>query len=335
MLLSRGEFVRFPKGDFIFQEDEPGTTLYVILEGRVRIQKKSYRGEAEELATLHPSDFFGEMAILDEQLRSATAQAVDNVHLFVLGKSGLKFLTTKNPEFLTSLAKVLVARLRRADEIISQMEKAAGFQEKVLESLTEERERIALELHDGPMQTVSAATMQLSLWQKKRELGGEEELARLETKCREAVEKMREVVFNLYPRTLEEQGIVQAMRDRLEEVKEAGLAVELKGGWEKMPRALAQVLFSVFLEGTNNVVKHAQAKKLSVSLEESAKFWKLVLEDDGRGVRPKELEEKLNRPKHFGLLSCKRRVEAIGGSFSFESEEGRGSLLKIEVPKLG
>ena len=72
-------FARFgltsPAGDILFHEGEPGDVMYVIREGSIRIRKDSYEGE-KTLAVLGPGEFFGEMSILNDKPRSATAEVV-------------------------------------------------------------------------------------------------------------------------------------------------------------------------------------------------------------------------------------------------------------------
>lgn len=336
VLLSYGTTTHVAAGQYVFQENEPGTTLYVLLEGKVRVHKKTYRGQEEELATLSPSDFFGEMAILDEQLRSATVQALEPTTLFVIDRKGFEFLASKNPSLLYELARVLVARLRAANEKISRMEKAADFQEKLLDALSKERRRIAMDLHDGPIQMLSSLAMDLSLLEateKKTEI--KPQIHKLAEQCTEIAKIMREAVFNLFPRSLEEKSINQAIADRLEEIKNStGIAPTLMGKWEKMPLPVARVLFSIFLESTNNVIKHAQASHLSVELMENESFWQMQLADDGVGFAQEELEKQLKRKDHFGIASLRERVESLGGEFQLRSRKNEGTVLTVKVPRL-
>lgn len=118
-------FARFgltsPAGDILFREGEKGDVMYVIREGAVRIRKDSYEGDTETsktLAVLGPGEFFGEMSILNEKPRSATAEVVEDAKLLVLNPRTFEQMVKGNAEIAVRLIKKLSQRLDAANELI-------------------------------------------------------------------------------------------------------------------------------------------------------------------------------------------------------------------------
>jgi CRP-like cAMP-binding protein len=102
--------VTFQKDDIIFCEYEPGDTFYLIQSGRVRIVK--IIGDIEKnIDILHPGEFFGEMAILEEAPRSATAIAVDPVRVLEFNRENFGVLMQGNPQIAMKLLKIFTKRI--------------------------------------------------------------------------------------------------------------------------------------------------------------------------------------------------------------------------------
>ena len=103
----------FVSGDIIFQEGQPGDAMYLVLKGLVNIQVKG-----KSVAKIGPGDFFGEMSLIDDQFRSATATAMRNSQLVAVGEEQFFRMVKKNPEFAIYILQILVKRLRNMDEKI-------------------------------------------------------------------------------------------------------------------------------------------------------------------------------------------------------------------------
>ena len=106
------EIEEFEKDACIIQQDVPGLGLYILLSGRVKVYRTSKRGISKELAVLHPQQFFGEMALLDGGLRSATVVALENVSCAVLSRWKFSKYLRKFPEINLNILPVLVKRIR-------------------------------------------------------------------------------------------------------------------------------------------------------------------------------------------------------------------------------
>jgi CRP/FNR family cyclic AMP-dependent transcriptional regulator len=111
----------FKKNDVVLMEDEVGTALFVIVTGKVKVARSSSDGREVILTILSDSDFFGEMAILDGQTRSATVMAIEDTELFLIQRNEFIELLKTYPEVAISLLQELTKRLRAADSKIKAL----------------------------------------------------------------------------------------------------------------------------------------------------------------------------------------------------------------------
>lgn len=105
----------FKKGDHIFYEYDDGDEFYVVGSGRIKIYKMSMGGQIKALAYLQKGDFFGEMALLENRPRSASAIVSQDSELFVIKQTDFKKFLISNPEMLFTILETLSQRLRQAD----------------------------------------------------------------------------------------------------------------------------------------------------------------------------------------------------------------------------
>jgi CRP-like cAMP-binding protein len=111
---------RCPKDSVVFFENEEGDSFFMILEGRIKVTILGDDGREIILSVLGPGDFFGEMALLDNEPRSATAIAVEETELLLLQRADFQSVAAKR-SITGALVKVLTARLRRANHQISTL----------------------------------------------------------------------------------------------------------------------------------------------------------------------------------------------------------------------
>jgi CRP/FNR family cyclic AMP-dependent transcriptional regulator len=107
----------FSVGEVLFREGETGDEMFVIQNGQVRITKL-VAGEQRPLATLGRGEFVGEMAILNEKPRTATATVVEDAKLLVIGAKTLELMISNNSEIAFRLIRKLARRLDSADEMV-------------------------------------------------------------------------------------------------------------------------------------------------------------------------------------------------------------------------
>lgn len=115
----------FKKAEIVFYENEPGVGMYVIENGKIGIYKNFDEESREELAILQSGEFFGEMALLDESPRSATAVALESASVLGLFRPDLFNLINRNPrlgnKILLKLAQMLAERLRLSNNELQEV----------------------------------------------------------------------------------------------------------------------------------------------------------------------------------------------------------------------
>lgn len=105
----------FPTGTVLFREGDPGEEMYVIQSGRVQLTRR-VRGREAHLATLPPGEFFGEMAIVNNRPRSATATVIDDAELLVIDARTFEAMVRGNAEIAMRFIKKLAGRLAQANQ---------------------------------------------------------------------------------------------------------------------------------------------------------------------------------------------------------------------------
>ncbi|MBF8305505.1 MAG: putative signal transduction histidine kinase [Acidobacteria bacterium] len=201
-----------------------------------------------------------------------------------------------------------------------------------------ERARVARELHDGVIQSVSAALMRLDLL--RRQTGAEtpagEELARIQQILRQEVVNLRELMEQMKPLDLDPRQLLEFLAQTVEKFRrETGINARFISDVEEVawrPRVCREVA-RIVQEGLVNVRRHSQAHNVLVRLGTQNGCWNLVIDDDGQGFpfagRLSHTELDVTRR---GPLVIKERVRTIGGELIVDSIPGRGARLEIVIP---
>ncbi|MBT8121223.1 MAG: transporter substrate-binding domain-containing protein [Gammaproteobacteria bacterium] len=206
-------------------------------------------------------------------------------------------------------------------------------------TLTEERERrqIAAELHDHVGQSLAVMRMQLAVAKKEtngRKVGSV--LDELSDSLRQAIRDTRSIMSDLSSPTLNELGLSAAISDWLREQigERHGLQTRFSDDGEPKPLSddIRAILFRSVRELLMNVVKHAGASHVTVSIQCEDNAVKIIVEDDGAGM-PATIEVKHPAGEGgFGLFSIEERMHDLGGSLSIESSPGQGVRAILTVP---
>ncbi|MCX5794687.1 MAG: cyclic nucleotide-binding domain-containing protein [Elusimicrobia bacterium] len=108
----------YHEGEVLFVEGDIGRALFILESGQVELTKAGPDGKPQKIYTIQPGEFFGEMALLEQLPRMATATALERSQIFLLYRSKLESLLNYHPrigvQIMTHLAQLLSARLRRA-----------------------------------------------------------------------------------------------------------------------------------------------------------------------------------------------------------------------------
>jgi signal transduction histidine kinase len=235
---------------------------------------------------------------------------------------------------------LVVARLAEAarDQKRAQAEKARLLA-RVVEVAEQERMRVAGDLHDGPIQKLTVATMRLELLASQIARGELEQAQASARRIREdlvgEMDSLRRLMSNLRPPVLDERGVTPALGDCVRQVLDVPeLEVRIESSVEgRLAPELETVLYRVAREALVNVRKHADARNVVVRLERSGDLVALSIEDDGVGFDGARFAQS---PKgHLGLTGIRERAESVGGHAHVTSTPGAGTCVEVAVPYRG
>jgi len=148
---------------------------------------------------------------------------------------------------------------------------------------------------------------------------------------REALAEMRALIFELRPANLEQDGLVQALRTHAAGIQgRVGLSVRVDCAVadDRAPNDVETALYRIAQEALHNVVKHAEARNVAITLSGSRdEGFRLAIQDDGKGFDPSVIPA-----GHVGIAGMRARASEIGSSLMVSSGSGHGSKVEVVVP---
>jgi len=236
---------------------------------------------------------------------------------------------------------VRAASLRRLErlayaELGAAMEERKRLLGRAVEAADDERARIAADLHDGPIQRLTAAAFTIDLLGRKL-ARGERELDGLVAQIREQLssemESLRRLMTGLRPPQLDQGYITAAIRDCADGLLGPGTTHKVRDaiGNTFVTRELESVAFHVAREAIVNVKKHARADHVAITLSADGDTLRITVLDDGAGFN-QESAATARLEHHVGLTAMRERVESIGGELQVVSEPGTGTRIDAILP---
>lgn len=210
-----------------------------------------------------------------------------------------------------------------------QIDQLVGFAVAIREDT---RQRIACELHDRVAQTLATVFQYLEALGPTTEPGSavNESINRARELLKEAIRESRNIMDDLYPRSLDGVGLVTLTREELRRFKEytgckTGLSAQ---GRVKPPRNVEGALYRILHEALTNIKRHARGvNRVTARVKFSRRSVTLGVEDDGCGFDVKVVRQHLG-----GLVTMRQRAEQLGGTCEIVSCPGRGTAVNISIP---
>jgi signal transduction histidine kinase len=226
------------------------------------------------------------------------------------------------------LAESLVARAAIAVDLSERVTRDSL--RRVVQAQELERARLARELHDETGQAL--ASILLGLRQLEDAVETDEARAAaadLRDLVVATLQDVRRLAVELRPSALDDFGLVPAVERLAATVSESGPAVDVAAelGGTRLAADAETVLYRIVQESLTNVVKHASADHVSITLVRKGPAAVVVVEDDGTGFDPAGL-----RDGALGIAGMRERVALVGGRLTIESSPSRGTTLVAEVP---
>jgi signal transduction histidine kinase len=207
-----------------------------------------------------------------------------------------------------------------------------------VERAAEERQRIARDLHDSASQSLFATTLHLRTAERalaREATGGtgrvQEELDQVGQLTRGALSEMRAAIFELRPDAVIAEGLVAALAKHAAAVSaREQLAIVVQGPEQRLPLApgAEEQLYGLVREALANTVKHAEATAVAIHVGATDRVVAIEVRDDGCGFAPAGAAV-----GSFGLQSMHSRATQLGGRLTITSGPGRGTAVRVEVPR--
>ena len=252
-------------------------------------------------------------------------------HVLVLTGDVRDPFSALDEEFLRALGRQVGSALQQA-ELTSQLEERtvelARLSTRLVEQHEDERKRLARELHDETGQLFSAMRMEVGALSQVR--GAGDVAARMDALVSAGLTSLRRVTAALRPSLLDDLGLLSAVRSLVAQVSREGqVRAELVAPDTliALPRERELALFRSAQEGITNVLRHARATRLRVTIEISGDEVRLTVDDDGIGPPPRAVLAEQERSGHVGLVGMRERMAALGGSIRLESSPLGGTRL--------
>jgi len=221
-----------------------------------------------------------------------------------------------------------------ADQLGMVLERNILRQQAEKAAVMDERRRLSRELHDSLMQSLYSLKLiaDVGIRYLKRQKWDEVEtqLNTIYDVAMQALKEMRLLVYDLVPETIEQQGLIAALEQRLNFVeKRAGLLVDFnQEGPLDIPTDIQVDIYRIIQEALNNAVKHAGATKISVAYRHSDHVISISVMDNGKGFDPAQVS------KGMGLKNMQDRAHKLGGRIKINSDPGKGTTILFEMDEL-
>ena len=231
--------------------------------------------------------------------------------------------------FILAFIGLLFNRARLKQKTVYQQELNQKQKEQanaVMETQEQERKRIAEDLHDSLGYLLSTVKLNLQTSSGDPKKTAEESVKLLN----QASKEIHDITFNLMPRTLEEEGLVPALRELIARTANAGAAKinldlhDVEG--MTLEKQTQFTIYRIIQEAVNNVFKYADAKEINIQLIKQDGQLTIMLEDDGKGFNVEQVK------KGRGLKNMMSRSEWLNGTFNIDSGQGNGTTIILEIP---
>ena len=241
-------------------------------------------------------------------------------------------------------AEVMLYAQRREAEVQSRLELAEvrslhekAYAQRLIVSEETLRKRIAMDLHDDIAQVLTALGLNLShldhLMEDEpgdnlRSIVADSRMLTKEVSC-----SVRDLMVDLHPLQLDEFGLTAAITSHAKQFANrtgVDVAVSADSGLPKLKPEEETAFFRIVQEALNNVVKHAAATRVTISLARVGEFVRLTIADDGKGVVAQD-HSPLPTGHGWGLRNMRERTELIGGSLRVNSALGQGTTIMVEI----
>lgn len=363
-LARAGEIKEVHGHQTLFREGDPADELYLILEGSVRVHGKNPDRENIHLADLKSGQFFGEMALADGGVRSASVQTLENCQFFVLSRRQFLAQVSRSPQLLSEVISAISQKIRRANSqyFEEQLEKQALSLEterhrqqalsRMLTGMTREFSQ-PLDTVQQHCQNINQILLTLNDPHKARLEEASNEIQHLIGRMYLLVHSFKSIT----PGEIQAQRETVSWSEFLREVESLYksssfrhfnidlqvMPIAREQPWQGYPTLMKNILMHLLLNVEQHAYPDSQEGQIRIRLEAQGRNnFKLQISDTGAGISPEDLPHVLDpfyttREEEgcngMGLTIASNLTQAaLGGSLEIQSEPGKGTQVTLIFP---
>lgn len=206
----------------------------------------------------------------------------------------------------------------------------------ILEGQEEERNRIAMDIHDGIGQMLTSLKYQIESIDLSNSERAAQRIAELDQLIKQVIREVRRVTFNLKPTVLGDYGLQAALKVFIQEtakVVDVELSYHTIGEIDRLPQKIENNVFRIIQEAINNSIKYSGAKKIEIALAQENDNLVITVKDEGKGFDTRIIESRnVNIDSGRGFFNMYERTDYVNGELSIESEPSKGTTVRLVVP---
>jgi two-component system, NarL family, sensor kinase len=279
--------------------------------------QEGYQAEkrSKEIESLKQRDAIQQLSISRQRLYFGASAVI----LLLIGFSAWQFQRSRRYK----------EKMLHETKLKEEQDKAAHA---IIETELNERRRIAAELHDGVVQTFSAAKMNLSgitgsinFYNQSHQKVYENTMTMIDEGCNE----LRSISHTMMPEVLLKKGLTEALRELVNRIDQKSININLGvyGLHQRLSAGIETSVYRIVQESLNNTLKHANATSMDIQLSLDDDHLHLTIEDNGKGFDTTQVKK-----DGIGLRNITSRVNLLLGKIDIDSSEGKGTLLAISFP---
>lgn len=231
---------------------------------------------------------------------------------------------------------VLIYQKKQLQYVSERKQMKANYEKEILESRLEIQEQtmksISQEVHDNIGQVLSVAKLNLNMINVNDSVPVvQEKLNDVSELLRKAIQDLRDLSKSLHSDVITENGLLKAIENEFDILKKTGayaITLNIEGNYYHLPEQKELILFRMFQEIINNIIKHAQASAINIKITFQPEEFALCINDNGVGFNVADIDTS----KGIGLKNIINRSQVIGAYYFIDSEAAKGTTIKITLP---
>ena len=240
--------------------------------------------------------------------------------------------------FAQSLNRMLARLAAHTRMIEANRVQLRRLSSQVLSAQEDERKRLARELHDDTSGSLARVLLNIEMCEELAPEEGQElreKIGSTRALCEQTLDNVHKMIFDLRPTLLDDLGLASAVRWYAKNnLEPAGIQtqLEINDNFGRLSPAVENAMFRIAQEAMTNIIRHSDARCARVQLTRENSTLRLTVQDDGRGFDASAVARGSDVPHRWGLFGIQERVATLSGTFEVDSQPGKGTALRVEIP---